>query len=37
MILNPNIKYETTQNKIKKCDKLLKAIKYGYLKFNFIL
>jgi len=31
------IKYETIQNKIKICEKLLKTIKHGYLKVNFIL
>jgi len=37
MVLNPIIKYETTKNKIKICEKLLKTIKHGYLKVNFIL
>jgi len=37
MVLNPTIKYETTQNKINICEKLLNTIKYGYLKVNFIL
>jgi len=36
-ILNPNIKYETIQNKIKIREKLPKTKKYGYLKVNFIL
>jgi len=31
------MKYETTQDKIKISDKLLKSIKYSYLKVNFIL
>jgi len=34
--LNPIIKYETTKNKIKICEKLLERIKHGYLKVNFI-
>jgi len=37
MVLNPIIKYETIQNKIKICEKLRKTIKHGYLKVNFIL
>jgi len=37
MVLNPTIKYKTTQNKIKICEKLLKIIKYDYLKVIFIL
>jgi len=36
-MLNPIIKYETTKNKNKICEKLLKTIKYGYLIVNFIL
>jgi len=31
------MKYETTQDKIKISEKLLKSIKYSYLKVNFIL
>jgi len=31
------LKYETTQNKIKICEKLLKSIRYGYLKVDFKL
>jgi len=31
------IKYETTPDEIKICEKLQKSIKYGYLKVNFIL
>jgi len=37
IVLKPIIKYETTPDKIKICEKLLKSIKYGYLKVNFIL
>jgi len=37
MFLNPIIKYETTQNKIKIFKNLIKSIKYAYLKVNFIL
>ena len=37
MILNCTIKYEITQNKIRTCEKLLKTIKYYYLKVNFII
>jgi len=29
------IKYETTPDKIKICEKLQKSIKYGYLIVNF--
>jgi len=35
MVLKPIIKYKTTKNKIKICEKLLKTIKYVYLKVNF--
>ena len=37
VVLNLIIKYETTQNKIKICEKLLNSINYGYLIVNLIL
>jgi len=37
IVLKSIIKYETTQNKIKICEKLQKLIKYGHLKVNFIV
>jgi hypothetical protein len=37
IVLNPIIKYETIQYKIKICEKLQKTLNYDYLKVNFIL
>ena len=35
--IREKLKYETTHNKIKTCEKLLKTINYGYLKVDFML
>jgi len=37
VILTPIINYETIKNTIKICKKILKPIKYDYLKMNIFL